>query len=130
MPYLYKLRRWGVKNGPHLMQELDNSQKGILRHEKEKEANIQQNPTKFMEKLHSLYFPVQWQEALVSPERLLMMNGMMNTPEEVKYWIDRLQQPATEKEPIDKELVSTLIKIGFNSLNNPSERPLTNFCEL
>jgi hypothetical protein len=42
-----------------------------------------------LDKLHSLYFPYQWQEAVVQPERLLLINGKLNTQEQVRYWSER-----------------------------------------
>jgi hypothetical protein len=43
-----------------------------------------------MQKLNSLYFPFTWKEALVNPERVLMLNGKMNSPEQVNYWRERI----------------------------------------
>jgi hypothetical protein len=40
--------------------------------------------------LHSIFFPYNWKEAIVSPERLLMANGKMNTPEAVNDWCEKL----------------------------------------
>lgn len=68
---------------------------GVLRskyeEEKEKNRDLEMDPSKFMEKLHSLYFPYTWKEALVNPERVLMINGKMNSPEQVNYWLERIK---------------------------------------
>ena len=49
----------------------------------QEDDNFKNNPGKYLEKLHSLFFPYNWKEVIVSPERLLMINGKMNTPKEV-----------------------------------------------
>ena len=59
------------------------------------------NPTKYFEKLHSIYFPFNWNEAIVSPERLLMINGKFNSPESLKSWIEKL---SVFKEPKIEDL--------------------------
>ena len=93
MPFLHKLRRWGINNAPHLQQIFDDSTLGVLKSkfdEKEKEKKHDADPSRFMQKLNSLYFPFTWKEVLVNPERVLMINGKMNSPEQMNYWLERI----------------------------------------
>lgn len=73
MPYLYRLRQWGIKNAPLMRKHFDESNLGVLRNSKmindEQFLQAQEAMTdrgiKALDKVHSLFFPHQWREAVV-----------------------------------------------------------------
>jgi len=154
MPYLYRMRQWGIKNAPSLGKVINDSNLGVLSHMQKEPLNSDQHedllrhPKKYMDKLHSLFFPYTWQEAIVQPERLLLANGKMNNTEQMQYWNERIsvfkedeiptavnkdgkvvntEQQLEQKERLEQlryeyfnEVTSTIVELGMSTIMSPT----------
>lgn len=47
---------------------------------------------KFLAKTHSVFFPLHWKEALVSPESLLMASGVVKSTEDLERFEELLRE--------------------------------------
>ncbi len=97
MHALQQARTFALETIPYMKDELDIEKLGVfgdsykLPIEEEAESSDEESEEKnkkakmmqrFNKKIHSLYFPFKWNEALVNPARLFMLANMIKSHEE------------------------------------------------
>ena len=91
MPYLYNAREFAIN---HIIgkEHLYDGQKGVfgndykLQMEKalqgDSESTVEdENENRLSKKMHSLFFPLSWQEALINSFNVMMMSGQIKSPD-------------------------------------------------
>ena len=129
MPYLYRARQFAVD---HLATNLDSKwlrdQRGVLgkdhqldleKAEKDSADNAasESSRIRLARKMHSLYFPSVWNEALVSPANIMLLAGKSRNADEANFITKALspiesdipeEERVNMRENVQKEAVKTL----------------------
>ena len=95
MHYLANQRNFALDVVPHIKEDYDMERMGVfgdnykLPNEEEETDNEEKEMKnekykRFSKKIHSLYFPMSWNEAIVNPERLLMIANRITSIEDAE----------------------------------------------